>query len=203
MGFNVEQRQRLLGGTDTRHIAEHIYAERLQRYGSVPDADALRHTFVETYLPNDYLTKVDTATMAASLEARCPFLDVDLLEFLLSLPESVVFPNGRLKAILRPIARRHLPAEIVARRKTGFGVPVAKWMRGPLIGAFNQFVLRRGSLMSSLISTKVARDLLEAHKGGADHSTRLWGLLALGVWSAVVVERDWSIHEPLAVVGTS
>jgi asparagine synthase (glutamine-hydrolysing) len=203
MGFSVEQRRMLLRSTPGTHIAEHIYSDRLERYGSVPDADALRHTFVETYLPNDYLTKVDTATMATSLEARCPFLDVDLLEFLLSLPESVLFPNGRLKAMLRPIARRHLPGAIVARRKMGFGVPIARWMRGPLLQAFDQFVLRRGSAIGSLISTDVARDLLEAHKRGADHSTRLWGLLALGVWCSVFVERDWSIHEPLVVVGQS
>ena len=201
MGFSSEQREHLLGanGKSPQHDAEHIYADRLRRFATVPDADALRRTFVETYLPNDYLTKVDTATMAASLEARCPFLDVDLVEFLLSLPESIVFPGGHLKAILRPIVRRHLPDKIVARSKSGFGVPVAKWMRGPLRDAMEQFVLRRGSTFGEVVSTQVARGFVKAHDQGADHSTRLWGLLALGVWFAVVVEGTWPANAPLPV----
>lgn len=60
----------------------------------LPDADALRRAFFETYLPNDYLAKVDSATMAASLEARSPFLDVDLVTYILRLPIRAVFPGG-------------------------------------------------------------------------------------------------------------
>ena len=203
MGFSPVQRQQLTGlGNGVGHQSEHIYADRLRRFANVPDADALRRTFVETYLPNDYLTKVDTATMAASLEARCPFLDVDLLGFLLSLPESSVFPRGRLKAILRPIARKYLPDEIVSRPKSGFGVPVGQWMRGPLAGALDQFVLGGHSPIAHLISREAARGFVAEHNRGGDHSTRLWGLLALGVWFAVVVERSWPADAPLLINGT-
>jgi asparagine synthase (glutamine-hydrolysing) len=165
----------------------------------VTDADALRRTLVETYLPNDYLTKVDTATMSVALEARCPFLDVDLLEFLLSLPESMAFPNGQLKAILRPIARRHLPAEIVERRKSGFGVPVAQWMRGSLRSAMERFVVGSNAALAKVVSSQVATEFMTQHERGADHSSRLWGLLALGVWFAVVVERSWPADAPLPI----
>ena len=82
MGFSSEERQQLQRSPgSTPHTAEHIYADRLARWKELADADALRRMFVETFLPNDYLTKVDTATMAASLEARCPFLDRDVMEF--------------------------------------------------------------------------------------------------------------------------
>jgi asparagine synthase (glutamine-hydrolysing) len=203
MGFTPEQRARLLGKRfgASAHPAEHVYADRLRRWSEAgfTDAEALRRTFFETFLPNDYLTKVDTATMAASLEARCPFLDLDLVEFVLSLPAAVGFPSGRLKALLRPLVRRHLPAEIVGRPKTGFGVPVSQWLRGSLRGAFEEFVCRRGSTMASLIDPVASRDLLAAHQRGADHGTRLWALLALGVWSAVVLERRWRADEPLPV----
>jgi asparagine synthase (glutamine-hydrolysing) len=199
MGFAPDERGHLLGRTepDGMHRAEHVYEERLARWSALPDADALRRTFFETILPSDYLTKVDTATMAASLEARCPFLDVDLVEYLLGLPEVVAFAGGRLKVLLRPIVRRHLPREILGRRKAGFGVPVGTWMRGPLRPAIDELVLKPGTLMSELVSPVAAREVLHAHLAGADHATRLWGLLALGVWCAVVVERRIDPREGL------
>ncbi len=201
MGFSEPDRRALLGSNqgDPHHTAEHIYRERLARLGELPDADALRRTFYETYVPNDYLPKVDTATMAASLEARCPFLDVDVVEFALGLPASVAFPRGRAKALLKPLARRLLPRGLVRRPKTGFGIPVGAWLRGPLGPAMEEFVFRRGTFMASLVDPLVARRFMEAHMHGADHSTRLWGLLALGVWCAVVVERRWRPVDPLPV----
>lgn len=199
MGFAPDQRRRLLRDRNDHatHHAEHVYAERLARWGGLHDADALRRTFFETFLPNDYLTKVDTATMAASLEARSPFLDVDLVEYVLRLPLDVSFPGGRLKALLQPIVRRHLPPELLRRPKTGFGVPVATWLRGPLGPAFEEFVCRPGTLMADLVDPTTAREFLTAHQRGADHGTRLWALLALGVWAAVVGEGRWAAAEPL------
>ena len=201
MGFGPRDRAALLGGAVPGHRAEHIYTERLERFHSLPDADALRRTFFETYLPNDYLPKVDTATMAASLEARSPFLDVDVVEFALSLPEATAFPGGRLKALLRPLVARLLPAEVLRRPKTGFGVPVGRWMRGPLAGALEEFVFRRDTAMAGLIDPGAARRIHAEHMAGADHGTRLWSLLCLGIWAAVVLERRWPAGEPLPVGG--
>lgn len=202
MAFGPEDRARLLGERTTgSHRAEHIYADRLRSWANLPDADALRRTWYETYLPNDYLTKVDTATMAASLEARSPFLDVDMVEFLLRLPQSLAFPGGRLKALLRPLAARLLPPAILSRRKTGFSVPVDEWLRGALRPAFEEFVLRGGTRIAQLLDRGQVRRMLAAHERGADHGTRLWALLALGVWCAVVVERRWPATDPLPVAG--
>ena len=202
MGFDATLRAELLGGRPrSGHRAEHVYAERLARYADLPDADALRRTFFETYLANDYLPKVDTATMAASLEARSPFLDVDLVEFALALPESAAFPRARLKALLRPLVRKLLPPEVLDRPKTGFGVPTTRWLRGPLAPAMEEFVFRPGTAMAGMIDTAVARRVYRAHCAGAEYGTQLWSLLCLGVWSAVVVERRWAADEPLPVDG--
>jgi asparagine synthase (glutamine-hydrolysing) len=202
MAFMPEERARLLRlASNGEHCAEHVYADRLRTWSTVPDADALRRTWYETYLPNDYLTKVDTATMAASLEARSPFLDVDLVEFLLRLPQPLTFPGGRLKALLRPLATRLLPPTILARPKTGFSVPVDEWLRGALRPALEEFVLRQGMRMADLVEGEEVRRLLVAHERGADHGTRLWALLALGVWMAVVVEGRWLATDPLPVSG--
>lgn len=201
MGFSAEQRAQLAGDRlkVNGHRAEHIYGDRLARLAGLPDADALRRMFFETYLPNDYLVKVDTATMAASLEARSPFLDVDLVEYVLRLPARIAFPGGRLKALLRPLVEKMLPPALLNRPKTGFGIPVGAWMRSQLGGAMEEFIFRPGTLMADLIDLKVARQFYQEHQRGADHSTRLWSLLALGVWSAVVVEQRWPASDPLPV----
>ncbi len=202
MGFAVEDRIRLRGPSlqqTNGHMAEHIYRERLARFAALPDADALRRTFFETYLPNDYLVKVDTATMATSLEARCPFLDIDLVEYALTLPAEVAFPGGRSKALLRPLARRLLPPALIDRPKMGFGIPVGDWMRSELAGAMEEFVFRSGTHMASLIDVATARRFYHEHLNGANHSPRLWSLLALGVWCAVQVERRWPAEDPLPV----
>jgi asparagine synthase (glutamine-hydrolysing) len=202
MGFALGDRARLRGPDlqlANGHLAEHIYGDRLRPLAGLPDADALRRMFFGTYLPNDYLVKVDTATMATSMEARCPFLDIDLVEYALSLPADVAFPGGRSKALLRPLARRLLPPGLLDRPKMGFGIPVGDWMRAELAGAIDEFIFRPGTLMASLIDVTTARRFYRAHCNGADHSTRLWSLLALGVWCAVQVERRWPAEDPLPV----
>ncbi len=199
MGFAPQARRALLrpDWRPAAHQAEHIYRDRLAGLQALPDSDALRRTLFGTFLPNDYLPKVDTATMAASLEARCPFLDVELVEFVLRLPERVAFARARRKRLLVPLVRRLLPRALWGRPKTGFTVPVAAWLRGPLRPAFEEFVLRPGTLVTDMLDGAEVRGLLTAHARGADHSTRLWGVLALGVWAAVTVERRWSATDPL------
>jgi asparagine synthase (glutamine-hydrolysing) len=189
--FGAAARRALLQDPPAGHRAEHIFAARLARWSALPDADALRRTWVETHLPNDYLTKLDTATMAASLEARSPFLDVDLIEYALRLPASVAFPRARLKGFLRPLAERLLPSELLNRPKSGFGVLVEEWMRGALQPSLEEFVFRADTLMGRLVHPRAARALAAEHQAGADHAGRLWALLALGVWCAVCVERRW------------
>jgi len=201
--FSPEARRALLRRPATGHQAEHIFRDRLAHWRELPDADALRRTWIETHLPNDYLTKVDTATMAASLEARSPFLDLDVIEFALRLPASVAFPGGRPKALLRPLARRLLPASLLDRPKTGFGVPVGPWMRGALMPSLEEFVFRTDTTMAGLIDPAAARRLAAAHAAGADHSGRLWALLALGVWCAVTVDRRWAPTDPIPMRGAT
>lgn len=122
-----------------------------------------------------------------------------MVEFALSLPEATAFRGAQLKALLRPLVSRLLPPEVLQRPKTGFGVPVGEWMRGPLEGALEEFVFRPDTAMAGLIDPVMARRFYTEHRRGADHGTRLWSLLCLGVWSAVVVERRWASTEPLPV----
>src|SRR5205823_11242679 len=83
------------------------------------------------YLPDDLLLKEDRTTMGASVEGRVPYLDADLVAFAAGLPLATRFGADGGKELLRVLARRHLPADIAARRKHGFSVPIEDWLRGP------------------------------------------------------------------------
>ncbi|HTP52063.1 MAG TPA: asparagine synthase (glutamine-hydrolyzing) [Gemmatimonadales bacterium] len=134
-------------------------------------------------LSNGLLTKVDRMTMAASLEARCPFLDYRIVNFGLGLPDSWKISGSTNKVVLRNVARRVLPKEISERPKHTFRVPLAEWLRGPLKG------LARDAASSALLSalgicsSERARRLADDHASGrADFSRALWALITLHLW---------------------
>ena len=197
MGWEAAARRRLLRIPE-REPAEWIYRRRLERYAHLPDADALRRTLLGTWLPNDYLTKVDVATMAVGLEARSPFLDMDLVDLMLRVPAGLAFPRGEPKALLKPIARRLLPPEIIGRRKTGFGIPVRRWLLGPLRDAYRRFVTAKGLALHEWIAPEAAADAYVELERGSARADRVWLLFVLGVWSAMALERSLAPDEPLS-----
>lgn len=136
-----------------------------------------------SYLPYDLLTKVDVASMACSLECRCPLLDHELVEFAVSLPiEWRLGPRGG-KQILKDWASDRLPPEVLNRSKMGFGVPVGEWFRDELRGVLVDHVLAPGSLAARIFRREWLERLLQAHLSGrANNEHRLWALLMLELW---------------------
>src|SRR5207248_6193889 len=94
--------------------------------------DRVLYVDSQTWLRDDILVKVDRASMAASLEYRAPFLDYRVVEFAARLPSRLKLRGWHTKVILKALARRFLPAEIVDRKKAGFNSPTVTWLRGPL-----------------------------------------------------------------------
>ncbi len=165
--------------------------------GGVDDARAdLRWCDTQWYLPNDLLTKVDTASMACALEVRCPFLDRDLARAVLAMPIEQLIPGGQRKGFLRQIARKYLPAEIVDRPKMGFAIPIGEWFRDDRLpsgggsGGGGMKTLLLDHLQAAdpfgpidLNRRAVQRFIDEHMSSKRDHSQRLFTLLTLSIWA--------------------
>ena len=137
-----------------------------------------------TLLPDDYLVKVDRASMANGLEVRPPMLDHEFLELCATIPSSMKIRSGEAKWLLREAAKSILPASILDRPKQGFEIPLDTWLRGPLTPIFEDAVLSSSSSISGLIDQSVARRLFALHeKGAGRHGSTLWSLLSLAFWA--------------------
>jgi asparagine synthase (glutamine-hydrolysing) len=137
-----------------------------------------------TLLPDDYLVKVDRASMANGLEVRPPLLDHEFLELCARLPSRWKIRDGETKWLLRELSREVLPDSIRNRPKQGFEVPLDNWFRGPLRSMFADLVLSPNSAVSNLINPREARRVFDAHqRGTARNGTTLWTLLSLAAWA--------------------
>ena len=120
-------------------------------------------------LANDFLFKVDTASMKHSLEVRVPMLDEDLFAFGLSLPHKLKVRHQIGKVVLREIARRKLPRQVAKKPKQGFALPVDKWVNGDFKLRLNDALLGSNSTLSEYFNPQVYRPIVEAFCTGRDH----------------------------------
>ena len=144
-----------------------------------------------TYLPGDLLVKTDRMTMANSLEARCPFLDQELLEFASGIPSALKLKGMTTKYILKAALADILPKEIIHRKKHGFGVPVGRWFRTSLKSYLQDTLLSRAALGRGYFKEAVLRRLIAEHESGKrDHGHRLWALLTLEIWHRLFIDEE-------------
>lgn len=159
----------------------------LERFGPVNGAMAWD---ILTYLPDDLLAIGDRMSMAHALELRAPLLDTRILSLLLTLPAERKVRGlpwqEQLKVMLRSIAARHLPHDVVYRPKQGFMAPVKQWLGGELAGEIE--ALAGGRPLGGLVRPEFVRAQWQAHRGGHDRSDILWGLLLMDRWMR---QRQW------------
>jgi asparagine synthase (glutamine-hydrolysing) len=142
---------------------------------------------LQTYLPCDILTKVDTASMAHGLECRAPFLDHHVVELAASMPLALKYRRGRGKRILIEAFGGMLPRVVRRRAKMGFGVPLDHWFRHELKDYVREVLLDAHSLERGYFRPESVRLLVDDHQAGRfDHSYRLWSLLVFELW-----QRKW------------
>jgi asparagine synthase (glutamine-hydrolysing) len=165
--------------------------------GKVPPLNDLLSDFIVRdmigYLPGDILVKLDRASMATSLEARCPILDHRVVEFAWRLPNAAKVRHGQGKWILRQVLNRYLPHHLIDRPKQGFDVPIGAWLRGPLrewaADLLSEPRLRRQTFLDA---RRVQSCWLDHLNGRRDHSRTLWAVLMLQSWLDTMVERRTS-----------
>lgn len=136
------------------------------------------------YLPDDILVKVDRATMAHSLEARCPLLDHRVIE-LAATQSSARHGDARTtKRLFRDVIRAWVPETVLARPKRGFGVPLRRWFHEQMIGWARDILLDPHTAQRGWTNTKEVRALLQQHEDGSrDHAKRIWALVCLELWA--------------------
>jgi asparagine synthase (glutamine-hydrolysing) len=136
-----------------------------------------------TMLTGDFLVKVDRASMAASLEVRCPLLDHHLAEFATRIPTRWKWQSGRGKQILLKAMGDRLPSQLLTRNKMGFGVPLDQWFRGPLRELVHDSLLSRSFLERGMVSPEFVRYLLDEHaRGRRSNHQQMYRLLMLELW---------------------
>jgi len=152
--------------------------------------DKLLNTDTNTYLPQDLLVKADRSTMLHALEGRSPLLDCRLMEFAASVPTKYKINNFQLKYLLKKVAAKHLPQEIIYRRKQGFGIPLGSWFRNEL----QDYILDTfadSTLVKMNILEKNALDhvIYEHLSGKSNHGRRIFALLMLEKWLETTPHR--------------
>lgn len=178
--FDPDARRALLRDDMPIRDSLHPVTEWVERHASRGPVDRLQRLFSAFYLPDDILAKVDRASMYNSLEVRAPFLADEIAAFAFAMPERWRVNGYTTKYLLRRLAARYLPEDVVARRKHGFAMPVSGLMRGPLRERVSGVLLDGGNPIADLFQRSEIERLLSAHMDRReDHRKRLWSLYCL------------------------
>jgi asparagine synthase (glutamine-hydrolysing) len=158
------------------------YQEKNEKFKHEELVQRMLYTDFEILLPHTYLEKVDKATMLTSIEARVPFLDNDLTEYILYLPSNYKVLKGEKKYLLRKSLEGIVPDQILAARKKGFNVPIKEWLRTSLYEyAKSKFTDFKDN--DHIIDINYLLKLLEEHRNSIkDHGIILWKALVLITW---------------------
>jgi len=147
-------------------------------------AERMMFADMVSYLPDDILTKVDRASMAVSLEARVPLTDHRVVAFAWSLPAHMKIRHLAGKRILRQVLGRRIPAEFIDRPKSGFGIPMAAWLRGPLREHLLDRLAPARVHAAGLVDPQAVSACIERHLSGrADEHEALWDMVTLHGWA--------------------
>jgi asparagine synthase (glutamine-hydrolysing) len=173
------------------HQPERLIADAYQ-YGADPLSGMIAAD-AASLLPDDYLVKVDRASMAFGLEVRPPLLDRELLELTARIPSRFKIYRGETKWIFKQACGDLLPPSLLTRKKQGFEAPVDVWLRGPLRELFHDVVLSGSGPASSWLNLQTVRNLVEQHQSGRRrHGQTLWSLIVLARWSELFMRDEFN-----------
>ncbi|HEX4207418.1 MAG TPA: asparagine synthase (glutamine-hydrolyzing) [Ktedonobacteraceae bacterium] len=168
-----------------RHLSEYQRVEHLDATARMQCVDS------RTYLTDDILVKVDKASMLNSLETRAPLLDQHLAEYVASLSPSVRLHHGNMKYLLKRVAADLLPAEILARPKRGFAIPLSRWFSGELNDYARAMLGSTKAQQRGIFDPQFIKKLLDkrAQSQFVNHGSAIWTLLCLELWFQVYMDQ--------------
>ena len=166
--------------TDPSHVASPFLAAV---EAGVDTLSRRQYLDIHTYLPGDILSKVDRTSMLVSLECRAPILDHVLAEFAASIPPAMRMRGMTTKYILKKVAERLMPAEMVHRPKMGFSIPVNHWLRGEWMAKSNDLILGERTRERGIFRPAFLERVIDEHQSGKrDNSSIMWSLMMLEMW---------------------
>jgi len=166
-----------LGGYSTLDL----FREHYNKADTTADPlSRIQYLDIKTYLTDDILTKVDRASMAVSLEVRCPLLDHKLMEMLARMPSHLKLRGKTGKYLFKKAMKSYLPESTIHRTKMGFGMPLADWFRRGIRDFAHGYIVQR---QDPYLSTAFVRKIWDQHQSGArDRSAQLWNVLMFRLW---------------------
>lgn len=196
--FNHNEKLNLYGPRLRQRLKQENIADTLNKqfFGSkITHADELFDSLslfeLKTRLPNDLLAKLDTMTMAHSLEGRVPFLDRNLVQTAFSIPSSLKLRYFREKYILRKAVRQYLPAQVVKRRKDHFFVPIHLWLRNELKPLADRMLSRKEIEKTGYLDGDfVSHAYKNYEQGQLYYARQIWNILCFMIWHKLYIESD-------------
>ena len=162
-------------------------------YDSARSDDSLQEmllTDMQVILPNTFLEKVDKISMMHAIEARVPYLDNDLADFVMAVPSSVKVNGGQTKTLLRDACGDLIPSEVLHAKKVSFGTPISAWLRGDLYDFAHETLEDAEENCDGILNVRLLKQLLDEHRNRvADHSRDLWRSVVLIRWLNVYRNR--------------
>ena len=165
--------------------AETAYIDQFNS-GAITSFDRMIRSDFNAYLPGDLLVKVDIATMANSLELRSPMLDVNVVEWGVSLPHKYKIKGLETKHILKDVARSLVPANLIDRPKMGFGIPRAEWLRTGMKEMVFETLTDTTATQRGWLNLIEVKKVIDIHMDGEDKDSLIWPMLMLELWA-----RTW------------
>jgi asparagine synthase (glutamine-hydrolysing) len=184
--FPRDEAARLLGGEAAR-------ADRIaQAFRDAPGEDGLNRMLsvdAQTQLPDDLLLLTDKMSMATSLECRVPLLDHELVELAARIPQAIKIRGGRLKHVMKKAVADLLPADIIERRKRGFGTPMGAWLKQDLAPLMKELLSQASVEKRGLFRYPVVRELIAQHESSrVDGTDRILALMNLEIWARMYLD---------------
>ncbi len=193
--FTQEAKEKLFTPSAKEKINDYDSVQKILRFFDSSNADELvdkmLYTDLMTRMPDHLLMIVDRMSMAHSLESRSPLIDYKVVEYAASIPGELKLKGKNLKYILKKVASRYLPKELIYREKQGFGFPIALWMRSELAGFLKNLFERSRFIELGIFDRNYVQNLLDEHLSGKkDHNFRIWILLNLEIWYRLYFENE-------------